>query len=195
MTIEMGSIFNRQLFAVSGRTPPSASEAAKGFTRIFAAKLTAAMRHSLAPEEGGSLGLGGGPADIYGTFLDQAVSAVIAGSGAMKPLNQMLEKVLEGSASTAKANSNTSKAKSADSKRAHQTGDGHNGNIAFFSRVAAARYGVPSVVGTNYAATSQMVSSGVKVSANEAKADSRGPLLLPPPPSGKYFLPPPQTAD
>jgi Rod binding domain-containing protein len=93
--MSVDGIFSTPLFGASKETQKS--QAATGFTQVFASMLAQQMREAMAGEDKGPLGTGGGATgDIYGTFLDQAMGRALADSPAMKPLNQAIERELSG---------------------------------------------------------------------------------------------------
>lgn len=88
-------IFSRPLF--SGDKATQQRQAAEGLSQVFAAILSRQMRQSMVGEDKGPLGIGGGTSgSIYGSFMDDAMSKLLAHSPAMRSLNQALERQIAG---------------------------------------------------------------------------------------------------
>jgi hypothetical protein len=158
------SIFSN---GASGSTSETGKgRAVTGFTQVFAAILSKQLRNTAGQDEG-PLGTGGGTTgDVYGAFFDEAIGHALAASPAMKPLNQAIERELD--------------------RSLHSSGATHS-NL----HPSAAEIDKHPIV------ASDSDTRSVPIQARDAadldlSSDSRGPLLLPPEPSGMAsILPPP----
>lgn len=171
MTTTTNPVFSQQMFATPQRRQTDKNGAVQGFAQIFASMLSTELRRGPLGSDAGPMGIGGGATgDVYGAFFDQAISKVLARSPAMKPLNDMISRQLGGpgnqnSASGVKAITALPQA----------------GNT--FAQPVSYTAGAPPV------ASEPAVSTG---SSNSTATDSRGPVLLPPPPAMfAPVLPPP----
>ncbi len=96
MAIVQG-LFTRPLF--TGDKQTQQRKAVEGLSQVFATILARQMRESASGGEQGQrpLGIGGGASgSIYGSFMDDAMSKVLAQSPAMQQLNCALEHQLGG---------------------------------------------------------------------------------------------------
>jgi len=166
MTTIASPVFSQQLFATTTRGQTDKA-AVQGFSQIFASMLSAELRRGAMGSDSGMMGTGGGATgDIYGAFFDQAISKVLARSPAMKPLNDMVDRELRGSANQKSA-------------RGFEATTLASRPGAINAQAEPAGYTVPAPG-----------SPGSAVPAG----DARGPLLLPPAPTMfAPILPPPTT--
>ncbi len=152
-------------------SPPSAetrtARVVAGFTQVFAAILSQQLRGKALGGSDGLLGTASGTAgDVYGAFFDEAMGHALATSPAMKPLNQAIERELE--------------------RPGHSSG------------------GTPATLHPSETKSQQLAVAGsisdmlqspiVAQNRTDLKlsSDARGPLLLPPEPTGMaWVLPPP----
>ncbi len=162
-------VFAREVFATSARREPKRQDAIAGFSQVFASILSAEMRHALLDPDKGPMGINGGASgDIYGSFFDQAMAKALASSRAMKPLNDMIGRELDGP--------------SARRVPAHQ------------AKAPLAGLGGRTARPVSYTRPVLLNSDSTDSAGNGAAmpADARGPLLLPPRPSVfTPLLPPP----
>jgi Rod binding domain-containing protein len=159
----VSTIFDRPL--VGGAEKKSdAHQAAQSFSQVFATMLAKEMRKALVGEDKGPMGVGGGAqGDIYASFFDEAMGKALARSAAMKPLNRMVFRELDGAHNPAQTASGA--------KRAHGAGQDKEGALACGVRETIARTGSSS-------ATLQKINFHT---AHAPSTDNRGPVLLPPP--------------
>lgn len=166
MTPTTTPIFSHEVFAASARREPDKRTAVQGFAQIFASMLCSELRRGILGVDSGPMGIAGGATgDIYGSFLDQAMGKALAKSPAMKSLNDIVGRQLDGQ-TLRRASGNSPIVPPLLVPQAH--------SIATPSTVSG------SVDGIGYA--------GSKAD------DDRGPLLLPPRPAiFAPPLPPPKT--
>ena len=165
-------IFNRPLLTGDQRT--QRRQAAEGLSQVFAAMLARQMRQSMVSNDQGPLGIGGGAsASIYGSFMDDAMSKLLAHSPAMRSLNQALERQLAGPQHSAATTDPAGKIR----------------QLEKLDRIL-----FTAAIRDETAVSGQQ--AALQVSPDETPAathaDAHGPRLLPPPPAGVASnLPPP----
>ena len=95
----ISSVFKHPIIG-GARSKTDARAAAQGFSAIFGSMLAKEMRESL-----GSSGLGNASAggQVYGALFDESMGKKLAGSAAMKPLNELLYRQLGGAREPAAA--------------------------------------------------------------------------------------------
>jgi Rod binding domain-containing protein len=164
------AIFKQPLTG-AGRKP-DANQAAQGFSALFASMLASEMRKALVGDGKGPLGIGGASGSIYGALFDQAIGKTLAHSPAMKPLNALLLRQLGGAGQAGKT---AGKGTAATGK---------------LLRASVRTCGSCETTAAGSGASATPVSD--LAPANSLPSDSRGPVLLPPPPSSLApILPPP----
>jgi len=165
MTPTTTPVFSHQVFAASARREPDKKNAVQGFAQIFAAMLCSELRRGILGADSGPMGIAGGATgDIYGSFLDQAMGKALAKSPAMKSLNDIVSRQLDGQSLRRAAGMNPLAA----------------------PLPAPGRLLPPQARSTPTLST---VSGPVEaIGAAGSIADDRGPLLLPPRPA--MFAPP-----
>ncbi len=162
MTTTASPVFSQQLFATPARSQTDKNGAVQGFAQIFASMLSTELRRGAFGSDKGPMGIGGGATgDVYGAFFDQAISKVLARSPAMKPLNDMISRQLGGPGN-------------------QKSASGVKGVTPVLETGKTLAQPVGYTVGAPPVASEPAVSTG---SSNATATDSRGPLLLPPPPA------------
>ncbi len=97
MTTIANPVFSRQVFATPGRRQTDKNGAVQGFAQLFASILCSQLRRGILGSDSGPMGIAGGATgDIYGSFLDQAMGKALAKSPAMKSLNDIVSRQLDG---------------------------------------------------------------------------------------------------
>ena len=166
-------IFTRPIF--TGDKQTQQRKAAEGLSQVFATILARQMRETMTGGEQGQgpLGIGGGAGgSIYGSFMDDAMSKLLAHSPAMQPLNHALERAMAG-----QSNSIT------------PAPTGKIRVLGRFDRVlfSAAIHDETAVPLSHSSAPTSPIEA-----RDEASTDALGPRILPPPPDGMApNLPPP----
>ncbi len=173
MTPTATPVFSHQVFAASARREPDQRTAVQGFAQIFAAMLCSELRRGILGADSGPMGIAGGATgDIYGSFLDQAMGKALAKSPAMKSLNDIVSRQLDGQSLRRAA---AEKAPVAPPL----SGPG--------------RLLAPQARSTSMLSTISRPADAIGYAGSMAE-DARGPLLLPPPPAiFAPALPPPKT--
>jgi len=172
MSILQG-LFSRPMF--TGDKQTQQRKAAEGLSQVFATILARQMRGAASGgEQGpGPLGIGGGASgSIYGSFMDDAMSKLLAHSPAMQQLNRSLEHQLAGPHATAPTTS-------AGKIRALEKID----HVIFTAAIRD-----ETAVPITHAPGPMFPAATLEGTS----ADALGPRLLPPPPNGMApNLPPP----
>lgn len=173
MTPTATPVFSHQVFAASARREPDQRTAVQGFAQIFASMLCSQLRRGILGADSGPMGIGGGATgDIYGSFLDQAMGKALAKSPAMKSLNDIVSRQLDGKSLRRAA---------AEKAPVAPPLSGPGRSLAPQPRSTPTRSAVSGPV--------QAIGS-----AGSTADDDRGPLLLPPRPAiFAPALPPPKT--
>jgi Rod binding domain-containing protein len=165
MTPTTTPVFSHQVFAASARREPDKRTAVQGFAQIFASMLCSEMRHGILGADSGPMGIAGGATgDIYGSFLDQAMGKALAKSPAMKSLNDIVSRQLDGPGFRRTA-----------------------GMAPWAAPLPAPGRSLPPQARST-PALATVSAPGDEIGPAGSIADDRGPLLLPPRPA--MFAPP-----
>jgi len=166
-------LFNRAVF---GAQDLQRRNAAQGLSQTFATILSRQMRQSMVGADTGPMGIAGGATgDIYGSFMDDAMGKLLARSPAMKSLNAALERELGGAHNSA----------------APRGLDGKSRLIEKLDRAVLAS-AEPAELSVPFSSPAETPAVSEFRTAAIARADDRGPLLLPPAPAEMApDLPPP----
>ncbi len=167
-------LFNRPIF--SGDKQTQRRQAAQGLSQVFVTILARQMREAMTggDQTQGPLGISDGASgSIYGSFMDDAMSKLLAQSRAMQPLNHALERALAG-------------------PEQHHGRNSSGGEIRALEKIDSVIFRTAIRDDTAVPLTHSSSSVSPIEPRDDASADALGPRLLPPPIKGMASdLPPP----
>jgi len=161
MPTSVPGIFTRSVFSGGATRQTSQKAAAAGFAQIFTTMLAHQMHQSMVGADNGPMGIGGGASgDIYGGLLDQALGKALAKSKSMAGLTRIISRGLQGARHPIASAFKDSLIKTDAADPARKMGHPTNGIATLMEHVTEP--GKDSGLGS----------------------DARGPILLPPAPTG-----------